>query len=732
MLWWFVQNALIAVVLAAIVWPVCRIRRVGPAVRHALWLVVLLKLVTPPLVTWPWSAPIFFEWLRPASMGRAIESVSRHEMEGGIASSDVSPYAESGTMILHGLIDESTSPSVQPQFEEADGAGLPAEAIKGESATFGVSPKTDSVVPEQFGPSGSQGIVTADGRIALAAGWIVSPLGACWMLGTAVSILIHAIQVVRFFRLVARCEQPSQSLLRQMKNVAATLRVRPPRVVVVAGIRSPVIWGGMRAQLVWPACLPPDFESGRWDGVIAHELAHLRRRDHWVGWLELLAGCVWWWNPLFWYVRHQLRENAELACDALVVWALPDGRRTYAESLIEVVSHFSPVATPAPVLGVNSVARQAFERRLTMILSERVPWKLSVRGLLAIGLLAMVALPGWSLGQVPARTPDSAAAAPVNQKPAVDPTATPSPDVKGEIPVSPALNADPKNVFEFFVGAFDSAPAQSPGSDQRMDALEKKLEALIADVKAIRATRNAPARPIPMATLRSDNDSLTRHWGPLRDQLQRMDQAELGRVLTNAEEATKTLREHIARYGGKVGVGPAKAPPNRVIDAISETALALQAIGKTEEAAKLASAAQDLREQLLKQAAGSKEPFVQGVETAELKIVSRARYKLPKAKAEALAAFLSEHMKSPVEVKVDDDSLTVTASPEEQATIGQFIALSEGKQPPASATRPKTPQADDTLYHRIYPAPQSKPAAPASTSAPAKPAGSNSTLPAKF
>jgi len=51
------------------------------------------------------------------------------------------------------------------------------------------------------------------------------------------------------------------------------------------------------------------------DGLIVHELAHVRRRDHWVGWLELLTGLLWWWNPLYWYARHQLRENAELACD---------------------------------------------------------------------------------------------------------------------------------------------------------------------------------------------------------------------------------------------------------------------------------------------------------------------------------------------------------------------------------------------------------------------------------
>ena len=105
MLWWFAQNALIAAVLAAIVWPLCRIRRLGPAVRHALWLVVLLKLVTPPLVMWPWSAPNLFEWLRSASVGGEIYSVSSGEMAGRIGAGDVRPDAYSGTMILQGLID---------------------------------------------------------------------------------------------------------------------------------------------------------------------------------------------------------------------------------------------------------------------------------------------------------------------------------------------------------------------------------------------------------------------------------------------------------------------------------------------------------------------------------------------------------------------------------------------------------------------------------------------------
>src|SRR3954471_13103532 len=53
--WWTAQNLVVAALLAGGVWLVCRTVRVGPVVRHALWLLVLAKLLTPPLVAWPWA-----------------------------------------------------------------------------------------------------------------------------------------------------------------------------------------------------------------------------------------------------------------------------------------------------------------------------------------------------------------------------------------------------------------------------------------------------------------------------------------------------------------------------------------------------------------------------------------------------------------------------------------------------------------------------------------------------
>src|SRR5688572_13415317 len=57
MAWWIFQSFVTTAALAALVAVVCRFGRIGPVARHALWVLVLVKFVMPPLVVWPWPAP---------------------------------------------------------------------------------------------------------------------------------------------------------------------------------------------------------------------------------------------------------------------------------------------------------------------------------------------------------------------------------------------------------------------------------------------------------------------------------------------------------------------------------------------------------------------------------------------------------------------------------------------------------------------------------------------------
>ncbi len=113
---------------------------------------------------------------------------------------------------------------------------------------------------------------------------------------------------------------------------------------------------------------------------------------------------LWWWNPLYWLTRARLDAEAELACDAWVVGALPEDRLVYAETLFDIGSALSRAVSPAPALGAAGSGR-FLERRLTMILHERVPFRLSPLALLAAALLVLFALPSWSATVVPAGDP---------------------------------------------------------------------------------------------------------------------------------------------------------------------------------------------------------------------------------------------------------------------------------------------------------------------------------------
>ena len=180
--------------------------------------------------------------------------------------------------------------------------------------------------------------------------------------------------------------------------MGARLGVRVPEILAVPHVATPMLWCLGRPKLLVPGRLIKSIEAARWRGILAHELAHLCRGDHWVGRLELVAGLFWWWNPLYWLTCRRLDAEAELACDAWVVWALPDDRLTYAEVLFQICSEFSRASSAAPALGVAGSGR-FFERRLTMILRDRRLLPCLAAVLLAACLLALLALPSWTLAR---------------------------------------------------------------------------------------------------------------------------------------------------------------------------------------------------------------------------------------------------------------------------------------------------------------------------------------------
>jgi hypothetical protein len=149
---------------------------------------------------------------------------------------------------------------------------------------------------------------------------------------------------------------------------------------------------GRRRQLLLPEKLLLRLNSEQRATLLVHELAHLRRGDPWVRYLELVVLAFYWWCPLVWWARRELREAEEECCDAWVVWALPGLARSYALALVEAVD-FMAGAAPVPVLASGLGQVQMLRRRLTMIMRGTTPKALTGRGTFAILVLGGILLP---------------------------------------------------------------------------------------------------------------------------------------------------------------------------------------------------------------------------------------------------------------------------------------------------------------------------------------------------
>jgi beta-lactamase regulating signal transducer with metallopeptidase domain len=363
---WLAQHAVTVAVLAMTVWLLCGWKRLSPAARHALWLLVLLKFCTPPWLVWPWEAPFVIDW-NATTVSAPVEA---------------SPVTtEPAVAVLPSLPPPETSDLKPPQETAPINADVPARLPVAPPIS---APSRGTSAPVPANPFWKQVPWT------LVLGWF-------WAGSATVVLLGQAVRLARWHRKLAKGEPAPAWLTEELKACAARLGVNPPTAFVVPGSGSPFLWCLGAPRLIIPAELLTQLSRAVWPGVLVHELAHLRRRDHWVSWLVLVAGCVWWWHPFFWLVRRQLRQHADFACDAWVLHELPSQRRAYAETLLDVTRLYASSALPWPAMAMASAAlRRSFRRRLHMIMREQVNCRLPRLALAGLGLLALVILPGWS------------------------------------------------------------------------------------------------------------------------------------------------------------------------------------------------------------------------------------------------------------------------------------------------------------------------------------------------
>ena len=333
-------NAAWATALLVVASAAARLWRSRPAVVHVLWLLVLIKLVTPSLTRV--GVPVLASAeLRP--VGAALSVDPR------VGERALSPSARgSGKRVTEGRVSdldqgaaEGERPADAPSANQDQDFNSPGRS-SARAATGNERARTEPLAPVQ-----RRSVEVAPGS------WPWRPLVLLlWLAGVSAWCLLLARTSLRFRRLV-RSARPAPAASRRngprrvafrlgLHRVPTIGLVPAPRAADALGIvRRPAAADLARRALVSSGCVQQD-------AVLAHELAHLKRRDHWVRRLEAVVLGLYWWYPGAWWARRQLERAEEECCDAWVVWALPSAAGSYAEALVATAVFLSGLRQPLP------------------------------------------------------------------------------------------------------------------------------------------------------------------------------------------------------------------------------------------------------------------------------------------------------------------------------------------------------------------------------------------------
>lgn len=360
------QNCIVAFLLALLVGGLTRLVR-SPPLAHLLWLLVLVKLISPPLAR--------VDWLLPNPPG------SMRESERPVAESHRRAAESNESLPVNRPVGRPAGPS-----DAQDGlAGRPTDA----PAYIGPIPRID--------PEWADGQVAKTIDIAGAARFWprVAPVVVCCWGGSAAFLALLAVaRIIRFERALRGMLPASDAIERLAREKAGKLGVRRmPAVRLSECVEVPLLWCVFRPTIVLPTRLLQHLDERQIALVLAHELAHLRRCDHWLRGFELVVAIIYWWNPLLGFVRRRMHEAEELCCDAWVRWALPQDRKVYAEVVLKAAETFS-ASQAGKLLPASPFLRSlSLKERIEMILESQFQPRVSPRSMLLIAFIAVFVLP---------------------------------------------------------------------------------------------------------------------------------------------------------------------------------------------------------------------------------------------------------------------------------------------------------------------------------------------------
>jgi beta-lactamase regulating signal transducer with metallopeptidase domain len=145
-------------------------------------------------------------------------------------------------------------------------------------------------------------------------------------------------------------------------GIAHSIRLR-----ISSLVETPAVVGWLRPVILMPVGALTGLPADHVEALLAHELAHVWRRDYLVNLLQSVAEVVLFYHPAVWWLSAQIRQERELCCDDLAVAASGDVL-TYASALAELES-----CRPAHLKTAMAANGSGLAKRIARLLGHPQP-----------------------------------------------------------------------------------------------------------------------------------------------------------------------------------------------------------------------------------------------------------------------------------------------------------------------------------------------------------------------
>lgn len=374
-----VQATVVALIALAIVrWS----KRLPANVKYVLLLLAMVKFFTPPFMGWPIGIFSQFEFPAVVSESGPTEQATLVEQ---------SFLVEQGTNVA--------AATTSGGRDEITGTATTAAIISGQDSkalsTADTSTHTSVVngtaidvapITPILSPSASTSVLLSLNTSV----WLM----LCWLTGV-IALAFRMLQgFVCLRRIVRRSVQATGDCQSNFAVVARSMNVRRTQLLLSPEPVTPMACGLFRPMVIIPRSLVERFTPDEQRAIFAHELAHQRRFDPLMLWIQWSFVAIWWFHPLAWALNRAILRLREHCCDDLVLVEKQATQETYGVALLRSVEWYS---TRIRILDYAAPQMSSLKDRIVSLIDPQTTRasRLSFGNWVTVTVLGLAVLPGF-------------------------------------------------------------------------------------------------------------------------------------------------------------------------------------------------------------------------------------------------------------------------------------------------------------------------------------------------